>query len=145
MWPIFPSCSFLYMLNHIVRWINHFENMNFMIYWWEIEYLKNILMFHGECKYPMMMQVLHLNSIILFKWPFTVNVKNFVIPSFTWINMLYWAWNKYLRKYPFVSWFKMLLQYDLNTTLLLSFGMAMQYPYKFQKICYRAQIIYGIP
>jgi hypothetical protein len=23
--------------------------------------------FHGECKYPKMMQVLHLNSIILFK------------------------------------------------------------------------------
>ncbi len=31
---------------------------------------KNICMFHGECKYPVMMQVLHLNSITLFKWTF---------------------------------------------------------------------------
>jgi hypothetical protein len=43
--------------------------------------------FHGECKYPKMMQVLHLNSRTLFKWHFTINVKNFAIPSFTWINM----------------------------------------------------------
>jgi hypothetical protein len=27
-------------------------------------------MFHGEREYPMMMQVLHLNFIILFKWLF---------------------------------------------------------------------------
>jgi hypothetical protein len=26
--------------------------------------------FQSECKYPKMMQVLHLNSIILFKWNF---------------------------------------------------------------------------
>ncbi len=32
-----------------------------------MKYLKNIFMFHGECKCPMMMQVLHLNSITLFK------------------------------------------------------------------------------
>jgi len=41
--------------------------MNFMIYWRGMKYLKNIFMFHGECKYPMMMQVLHLNSTTLFK------------------------------------------------------------------------------
>jgi hypothetical protein len=43
--------------------------------------------FHGECKYPKMMQVLHLNSITLFKWHFTINLKNFAIPLFIWINM----------------------------------------------------------
>ncbi len=43
-----------------------------------------------------------------------------------------------MKKYPFVSWFKILSQYDASTVFLLSFGMAMQYPYKFQKICYRA-------
>jgi hypothetical protein len=43
--------------------------------------------FHGECKYPNMMKVLHLNPIILFKWNSTINVKNFTIPSITWINM----------------------------------------------------------
>jgi hypothetical protein len=29
----------------------------------------------------------HLNSITLFKWPSNINVKNFTILSFTWINM----------------------------------------------------------
>jgi len=43
--------------------------------------------FHGECKYPKMMQVLHLNYITLCKWHSTINVKNFAIPSFIWINM----------------------------------------------------------
>ncbi len=43
--------------------------------------------FHGECKYPKMIHVLHLNSISLFKWHSTINVKFFTIPSFTWINM----------------------------------------------------------
>ncbi len=47
----------------------------------------NIIMVNNECKYPMIMQVLHLNSITLFKWPFTINVEFFAIPSFTWINM----------------------------------------------------------
>jgi hypothetical protein len=41
--------------------------MNFMIYWWGIKYVKNILMFHGECKYRMMMHLFHLNSTTLFK------------------------------------------------------------------------------
>jgi hypothetical protein len=33
------------MLNHIVRSINNFENMNFMIYWWGIKYLKIFICF----------------------------------------------------------------------------------------------------
>jgi hypothetical protein len=41
--------------------------MNFMIYWWGIKYFKKILMFDGECKYPMMMQALHLYFMTLFK------------------------------------------------------------------------------
>jgi hypothetical protein len=53
-----------------------------MIYWQGIEYLKYIFMFDGECKYPMMMHVLHLNSIILLKGLSIINVKNFAIPSF---------------------------------------------------------------
>jgi len=40
--------------------------------------------------------VLHLNFITLFKWPSTINVKNFVIFSFTWL--LYWAQNRYFKK-----------------------------------------------
>jgi len=55
--------------------------------------------------------------------------------------MLYWAWNKYFLKYPFVSWFKILSQYDASIAFLLSFSMVMQYPCKFQKICYKAQMI----
>jgi len=47
MWPIFGLCSFLYMLNHTIRWINNFENINFMMYWQGIKYLKNNFMFHG--------------------------------------------------------------------------------------------------
>jgi hypothetical protein len=43
--------------------------------------------FYGECKYPKMTRVLQLNSIILFKWYSSINVKNFTIPSFIWINM----------------------------------------------------------
>jgi hypothetical protein len=43
--------------------------------------------FHGECKHPKMMHILYLNFITLFKWPPTINMKNFVILSFTWINM----------------------------------------------------------
>ncbi len=43
----FALCSFLDMLNHTIRWINNFENMNFMMYWQEIKYLKNNFMFHG--------------------------------------------------------------------------------------------------
>ncbi len=44
----------------------------------------------------------------------------------------YWAWNKYFKKYPFVSWFKILLQYDVNIAFLLGFGIAMHYPSKFE-------------
>jgi hypothetical protein len=54
--------------------------------------------FHGECTYSKMMSVLYLNSIILFKLHFTINVKNFAKFSFIWITisaMIQWAWNKY--------------------------------------------------
>jgi hypothetical protein len=42
-------------------------------------------MFHGEWKYPNLMQVLHLNSTNKFVQvkPSTINVTNFAIPSFT--------------------------------------------------------------
>jgi hypothetical protein len=59
--------------------------------------------------------------------------------------MLYWTQNKYLKKYLFVSWFKILLQYDPNIAFLLGFGMVMQYPCEFQNICYRTQVISKIP
>ncbi len=66
--------------------------------------------------YQNMIWVLHLNSIILFKWPSTINMTNFAIPLFTWINMynmIYWTWNKFflnvllfhgLRYYCNVMW-----------------------------------------
>ncbi len=84
--------------------------------------------FHGECKYPKMMQVLHLNYITLFKWHSTINVKNFAIPPFTWINvfgMIWWAWNKYLKNNSFVSWFTIWLQNDVGIAFLLGFVKAM--------------------
>jgi len=43
--------------------------------------------FQSECKYPKMMQVLHLNYITLLKEPSNIIVNNFAIPSFSWINM----------------------------------------------------------
>jgi hypothetical protein len=33
---------------------------------WGDQLFKKIIMFHGECKFPNLMQVLHLNSITLF-------------------------------------------------------------------------------
>jgi hypothetical protein len=42
----------------------------------------------------------------------------------------------YILKHRFVSWFKILSQYDANTTFLLGFGMAMQNPSKFENILY---------
>jgi hypothetical protein len=45
----------------------------------------------------------------------------------------------------FISWFTILLQNDVVIIFLLSFAKAMQYPSKFQKICYGTQKIYGIP
>jgi hypothetical protein len=58
--------------------------------------------------------------------------------------MLYWPRNKNFKNYAFVSWFKILSQHDASIVFLLGFGMAMQYPYKFQKICYKTQMIFGI-
>jgi hypothetical protein len=55
--------------------------------------------------------------------------------------MLYWAWNKNLKIYPFVSWFNILSQYDANIVFLLGFGMVMQNPSKFEKICYGVHCI----
>jgi len=34
---------------------------------------------------------------------------------------------------------------QLGSTFLIGFGRLMQYPSKFQKICYGAQCIYGVP
>ncbi len=120
--------------------------MNLMTYWQGIKHLKNILMFHGECKYPMMMQVLHLNSITLFERHFTINVKNFTIPSLleSICKTCYIKHGISILKNPFVSWFKILSQYDASTAFLLGFGMAMHQPSKFEKICYEAQCIFGI-
>jgi hypothetical protein len=38
-----------------------------------------------------------------------------------------------------------LSQNDVGITFFLGFIRAMQYPFKFQKICYGAQRFYGIP
>jgi hypothetical protein len=48
-------------------------------------------------------------------------------------------------KCVFVSWFRILSQYDLSIVFFLCFGMVMQYPFKFQKIRYKTQRIFGIP
>ncbi len=102
-------------------------------------------------------RVLNLNSITLFKWPCTNNVTNFAIPSFILINMygmIYWTWKIiiiiiiiyiYIYICPFVSWFRILSQYDLSIVFFLRFGMVMQYPSKFQKICFRTWRIFWIP
>ncbi len=134
-WDLLPlmwkTLQYLHLLESICRacYIEHGINI-----------LRNIHMFHGECKYPMMMYLLHLNSIILLKWD--------LLPSM-------WKTLQYLHLLEsicracciehgiriflnilFVSWFKILLQYDVNIVFLLGFGMAMQNLSKFEKICY---------
>jgi len=55
-------------------------------------------------------------------------LNNFVIPSFTWINMsgmIDLAWNKYFFKCYFVSWFLILSQNDACIVFLLGFARAM--------------------
>jgi hypothetical protein len=138
---------FIYMLNHIERWTNNFENMNFMMYWWGIKYLKNILMFHSWWIITIRYGVLHLNFITLFKWRSIINVTNFAIPYLFESICTRWSIENgiSLKKCPFVSWFRILSQYDVSIYFLLHFGILMQYPSKFQKICYRTQRIYGIP
>jgi len=42
----------------------------------------------------------------------------------------------YFKKHSFLSWFMILLQNDAGNACLLGFAKAMQYPSKFQKICY---------
>ncbi len=64
-------------------------------FWWTSKYcyVSWLMDYHN------MIRVLHLNSITLFKWPSTINVTNFAIPSFTWINMydmIYWTWNLFI-------------------------------------------------
>jgi len=44
MWPIFHNL-------HVIHINKDFENMNFMICCGGINYSKNIIMFHRECKY----------------------------------------------------------------------------------------------
>ncbi len=41
----FALCSFLYMLNHTIKCINNFENINFMMYWKGIKFFKIFLCF----------------------------------------------------------------------------------------------------
>jgi hypothetical protein len=118
--------------------------MNFMIYWQGIKYLKNIFMFHGECKYPMMMQVLHLYSITLFKSTFYHQCEE-LCNIFIYLNQYYIEHGINILK-NILSFHG--LRYYCNMmqifTLFLSFNMTMYYVCKFQKICYRAQMIYGI-
>ncbi len=57
----FALCSFLCMLNHTIKLINNFENMNFVMYWWGIKYLKNIYV-SWLMNYHNMIWVLHLNK-----------------------------------------------------------------------------------
>jgi hypothetical protein len=68
--------------------------MNFMIYWQGVKYLKNILKFHGEWKYPMMMQVLHLK------------LHNFVqvdLLSLMWRTLQYFHLLKSIRKARYIE------------------------------------------
>ncbi len=113
--------SFIYILSHILGWTYKFQNMNFIIYCQSIKYLKNIHMFHGQWNYHIM-QVLHLYFITLFKLPFTMNVTNSTIPSFTWINMygmIYWTWTNYVNFFWFVWWLMKLSQWDEGITITL--------------------------
>ncbi len=66
---MWKTLQYLYLLESICRacYIEH-----------GISILRNILMFHGECRYPMMMHLLHLNSIILFKWHLLPLMWNFL-------------------------------------------------------------------
>jgi hypothetical protein len=105
-------------------------------------YVSWLTIFHNT------IHALDLNSIIVFKWPFNINVTKFAIPTFTWINMygmIYWTWNIYIYIYHFVSWFKKLSQYHVSIFFLLRFGMVMQYLFSSFKRCHKTQRIYGIP
>jgi hypothetical protein len=83
-----------------------------------------------------MIWVLHLNSIALFKWPSTINVINFAIPSFTWINMygiINWQWNNLFFKCAFVSWFRILSQYDVSIVFFSMFWYGNAIPLQVSK------------
>jgi hypothetical protein len=97
----------------------------------------------------------HYNIVIIFE------LYNFVQMTFyhqcdqlcdTFIYLNQYVWHDilnmelfYFFKRPFVSWFRILLQYDANIVFLLCFSMVMQYPFKFQKICYKTLRILGYP
>jgi hypothetical protein len=50
-----------------------------------------------------------------------------------------------ILKKKVVSWFRILLQNDVGIDFFLGFDRVMQYPSKFQNICYGTQKFYGIP
>jgi len=114
------------MLIHIERWTNNFENMNFMMYWWGnqvFNYFFNVLWLMD---YHNMIWVFHLKFVTLLKWPSTINVTNFAIPSFIWINMsgmIYWTWNIYIN----VLLFHGLGYYRNMMRVLLSFYVLVWY------------------
>ncbi len=85
-------------------------------------------MFHGECKYPKMMQVLHLNSITLSNCEELCNTLIYLNKYVAWysehgINIFF------LKK--IVSWFTILSQNDVGIIFFLGFVRAMEYPSKF--------------
>jgi hypothetical protein len=104
--------------------------------------------FHGESTTTKIMQILYLNSIILFKLHFTINVNrlcNTLIYLNHYICHDIMSTEKIYKKHSFVSWFRILSQNDEGIAFLLSFAMVMQYPSKFQNIWCGAQRFYRIP
>jgi len=57
--------------------------------------------FQGECKYPKMMHILHLNYIALFKWTFYHQCEE-LCNTLIYLNQYVWydivIMNKYLKK-----------------------------------------------
>ncbi len=137
--PLYYQCDQFFITFMLYILTKDFESMNLTMYCEGINYSKNILMFHGECKYPNMMQVLHLNSITLLPSMWTTLNYTHLLES------ICFAWKKCFQKHSFVSWFTILSQNVANIAFLLGFLRAIQYPSKFQKICYGTQRIYGIP
>jgi hypothetical protein len=102
-----------------------------------------------------------VNGLSQYNTSITFKLHNFVQMTFyhqcgqfcnTFIYLNQYVWHDILNmefyfifKCPFVSWFRILLQYDVSIVFLLHFGMVMQYPSRFQNICYRTQRISKIP
>jgi hypothetical protein len=90
------------MFNHIIKWINNFENMNFMMYWQGIKYLKIFLCF-------MVTELSQYHTCIAFKqkwvrkdWTLTTmeqmetrEIHNYVININKWYDQKLIQWAKF--------------------------------------------------